>query len=346
MTTVLSLIIQTCSLSCVASAAMTPCGDVQISTVQAPPKYNSWPMVQTLGDKVVCAYSRGSAHTIDEGKRGVYARISDDCGKTWGDEVCVVNDPSVGEVTIGKGLDNVGAMLLWIRRWGKEKGHDLYRTTDGRIFEKISSPSFSPMPMQVTDVFKVPSVGLMSLWFAGEYRNKENGHSWGTLTSVDNGRTWTQHTVEDNLSKADWPTEQSAVHLGGDRILAIARSEGGGGQQFQLTSTDNGKTWKRTRTNITDVRESTPSLIFDSKTGLVYNYYYQRGAKKLKQRIAKAAFIFDHPTKWPEPETLAEGTEERDYDAGNVNVTVYGDRHLMATYSGTTKDCAVFVISR
>ena len=328
-----------------AGVCMSSCGDAQVSTVQSPPGYNSWPMVQALGRKVVCAYSKGSAHTIDEGKRGVYARTSADGGRTWGDEVCIVDDSSVGEVTIGKGVDEDGAMLLWVRRWGKKKGHDLYRTADGKMFEKISSPSFSPMPMQVTDAFKVPGVGLMSLWFAGNYSQKESGHSWGTLTSADNGRTWTQHTVEDDLPKTDWPTEQSAVHLGGGRILAIARSEGDGGRQFQLTSTDSGKTWKRTRTNITDVRESTPSLIFDRKTGLVHNYYYQRGAKKLKRRVAEATFIFDHPSEWPAPEVLAEGAEKRPYDAGNVNATVYDDRHLLALYSGTDRDCAVFVVS-
>ena len=32
---------------------MTPCGGAQVSVVQAPPSYNAWPMVQTLGDKVV-----------------------------------------------------------------------------------------------------------------------------------------------------------------------------------------------------------------------------------------------------------------------------------------------------
>jgi hypothetical protein len=123
------------------------------------------------------------------------------------------------------------------------------------------------MPMQVTDVFHFPGKGLMSLWFAGEYRNKTDGHSWGTLTSTDNGRTWVQRTVEGNLPKSEWPTEQCAVHIGEGRILAIARSEGGGGQQFQITSTDYGVTWKRARTNIKDVRESTPSLICDPKTG-------------------------------------------------------------------------------
>ena len=52
------------------------------------------------------------------------------------------------------------------------------------------------------------------------------------------------------------------------------------------------------------MRESTPSLIYDPKTGLVSNYYYQRGVKKLKRRVVDAAFIFDRPESWPEPEAL------------------------------------------
>ena len=319
------------------------CG-VNVVVVQNAPGYNSWPMVQTIGDKIVCAYSKGSAHTIDEGKRGVYARTSTDGGKTWGEEICVANDPSVGEVTIGRGLDGGGAMLLWVRCWGRAKGHDLYRTIDGKTFEKISSPKFDPMPMQVTDVFSVPGIGLMSLWFAGAYSNMKDGHSWGTLTSADNGRTWTQRTVEDNISMADWPTEQSAVCLGGGRILALARTEVRNAQ-FQLTSVDNGKTWRRERTNIKDVHMSTPSLVFDAKTGIVHNYYYQRGAKKLKRRTAKAGYIFSRPTEWPEPDTLAEGNEVRPHDAGNVNATVYGDRHVLATYSGSPTNATVFVVS-
>lgn len=324
---------------------MLPKGDdVRVSLVQDVQGYNSWPMIQAIGDKLVCAYSKGSKHTIDEGKRGVYAKISVDGGKTWGEEVCVANDPAVGEVTIGKGLDNDGAMLLWVRRWGKAKGHDLYRTVDGKTFEKIASPKFSPMPMQVTDVFHVPDVGLMSLWFAGVYGNMKDGHSWGTLTSTDNGRTWTQRTVEDNISKADWPTEQSAVYLGGGRILAIARTEVRDAQ-FQLTSTDNGKSWKRERTNIRDVSISTPSLVFDSKTGIVHNYYYQRGAKKLKRRTAKADYVFSRPSEWPEPEVLAEGNEDQPWDAGNVNAARAGDRHVLAVYSGSPTNTAVLVVS-
>lgn len=320
-------------------------GDVRVSTVQDVPGYNSWPMVQTVGDRLVCAYSRGSAHTINEGRRGVFARTSTDCGKTWTEEVCVVNDPGLGEVTIGKGLDGDGAMLLWVRNWGKTRRHDLYRSKDCVEWKKVATPSLDPMPMQITDIFKIDGGILMSLWFAGSYSNKEGGHSWGTLTSVDGGRTWTQRTVESGLAKSEWPTEQSAIHLGNGRILAIARCERGGKCQFQLSSVDNGVTWKREPTNIQDVRESTPSLIYDAKTRSVFNYYYQRGTRKLKCRRVNVDQVFGSPMSWPEPTVLAEGKEARDYDAGNVNATAFGNRHYLALYTGSTTDTTVFVVT-
>jgi hypothetical protein len=85
--------------------------------------------------------------------------------------------------------------------------------------------------------------------------------------------------------------------------------------------------------------------MFDAKNGIVYNYYYQRGAKKLKRRVAKADHIFSHPSEWPEPAVLAEGNEVRPHDAGNVNAAVYGDRHVLATYSGSPTSATVFVVS-
>lgn len=317
---------------------------VEVSVVQDAPGYNSWPMVQAVGDRLVCAYSRGSAHTIDEGRRGVYAKTSLDGGATWSDEVCVVNDPALGEVTIGKGLDESGSMLLWVRNWGQTRRHDLYRTRDGVSFERIASPALDPMPMQITDTFKVDGVGLVSLWFAGSYRDG-NDHSWGMLASSDNGLTWTQHTVERGLSKAEWPTEQSAVCLGDGRILAIARSEGDTKVQYQLTSTDGGRTWRKERTNICDVFESTPSLLYDAESKTVFNYYYQRGARLLKCRTAKVDEIFGRPMSWQGAVPIAQGGEQRHFDAGNVNATLLDGRHVLALYSGTKSDTTVFAVS-
>lgn len=314
--------------------------------VQDVPGYNSWPMLQAIGEKLVCVYGRGSGHTIGEDARMLYARTSTDRGKTWTAETLVASSPGYGDVAIGKGLDANGAMLLWVRRVGKDWQHDLYRTTDGVSFILVTTPKLDPVPVQITDVFSVPDVGLMALWFAGKYAEDDN-HSWGTLTSRDNGSTWTQTTVESGLSKGQWPTEPSAVHLGDGKILAIARTEQGNSTteraQFQMLSTDSGATWKRTQTNITDVLISTPSLILDPKTGLLSNYYYQRGAGGvLRRRVVDPSYILDHPREWPASEAVAKGSAAS-IDAGNVNATVINGTHYLSFYSGKSPDTAVLV---
>ena len=330
------------AIAAYAAEAVVPWMNYKI--VQEACGYNSWPMIQAVNGRLCCAYSRGAAHSIGEGRRGVWTRVSSDGGTTWSAESLVADNPDVGEVTVGKGLDADGAMLLWVRSWGKDRHHDLYRSTDGIRFKKIASPKLDPVPMQICDVFAVPEVGLMSLWFSEGYR-ADADRSWGTLTSADGGRTWTRTTVESGLAREDWPTEPSGVSLGGGRILVVARSEGAARHQFQMMSTDAGKTWRKYRTNINDVAESTPSLVFDPKTGLVSNYYYQRGARKLKCRVAEAAAIFDHPTAWPPPVVHFEGKEARAFDAGNVNATELNGMHYVATYTGTTSDTAVVVVT-
>ena len=308
--------------------------------------YNSWPVIQALGDKLVCVYSRGTAHTINEDIRAVYARTSTDGGKTWTTETVVADTPEGGEVTIGKGLDADGAMLLWVRRIGKEWNHDLYRSTDGVTFTHLATPKLDVMPIQITDVFNVPDVGLTALWFAGDYNDDGPSHSWGTLTSTDNGATWTQRVIESELIKAEWPTEPSAVYLGDGKILAVARSELGENttarSQFQMISTDGGTTWRRSRTNIGDVLASTPSLIYDAETGLVSNYYYHRGRGVLRRRVVRPETVFESPLAWPDSEAVALASPST-FDAGNVNATVLGNTHALAFYSGKGADTSVLV---
>jgi len=314
--------------------------------VQDAPGYNSWSFVQALGNTLVCAYSRGKEHRIDERCRGVYVRTSMDGGMTWTPETLVVNTPEFGESAIGKGLDENGAMLLWVRCIGKFNRHDLYRSIDGVSFNRIASLQLDPMPMQITDVFSVPGVGLMSFWFSGKYRDLPE-NSWGTLTSRDNGMSWQQHVVESDLPKDAWPTEQSGVYLGNGRILAIARVEkvtGATGQcQFQLESSDYGVTWRKMQTNIGDVRESTPSLVWDAESGLLSNYYYQRSMGLLKRRVATLDTVWNNPLQWPLPEIVAAGSKN-DYHAGNVNATVLDGKHLCTFYSGNETQTDVMLV--
>lgn len=309
--------------------------------VQEAKGYNSWPMIQALGDKLVCVYSRGAGHTIGDDERAVFARTSVDGGRTWSAETVVANTPGYGEVEVGKGFDASGAMLLWVRRIGQgEWLHDLYRSADGSKFTRVATPKLEVRPMQITDVFAVPGVGLMALWFAGDYGDKPT-NAWGRMTSGDNGATWVQTPIETGLTKAEWPTEPAAVYLGDGRILAIGRTEVGG-TQFQMTSIDHGKTWKRLSTNIGDVAASTPSLVLDPKNGLLSNYYYHRGAGVLRRRVVDPALVFDHPDRWPVSEPVATGSRVT-FDAGNANATVIGDSHYVSFYSGKAPDTGVFV---
>ena len=328
---------------------------VKVTPLAAPPKsyvvqdvsgYNSWPMIEAIGEKLVCVYSRGSAHSIGEDARAVYARTSTDRGRTWTEETVVANTPKYGEVAVGKGQDANGAMFLWVRRIGKDWNHDLYRTTDGVTFTLVATPTLAVTPMQITDVFAVPTVGLMALWFAGNYGDDGPSHSWGKLTSSDNGANWTQTVIESELTKAQWPTEPSAVYLGNGRILAIGRTELGGGSsarsQFQMISTDYGATWTRAQTNIGEVSASTPSLILDPQTGLLSNYYYQRGRGVLRRRVVDPDSVFDHPLAWPDSEAVAIGSPIG-IDSGNVNATAIQGKHYLAFYSGKAPDTAVLV---
>jgi hypothetical protein len=109
-----------------------------------------------------------------------------------------------------------------------------------------------------------------------------------------------------------------------------------------MISTDNGATWTRTRTNISDVAASTPSLILDSKTGPLSNYYFERGRGLLRRRVVDPSHVFDRPLSWPGSEAVATGSKVT-FDAGNANATVIGDTHYISIYSGKTPDTAVVV---
>lgn len=299
-------------------------------------------MIQTLGHRIVCVYTIGEVHDPGEKGRAAYAKYSDDGARTWSERILLDRNDNYGTSSIGKGLDEDGNALFWIRRIGADPRMALYRTSDGKTFDLISTPDLNPNPMQITDVFQTPE-GLQCFWFSDDYNRDRANKSWGLLLSHDNGATWEQRVVEDGLRLDEWPTEPSVVVFGDGRLLAIARSEAGTGNQFQLTSDDWGRTWSKMRTNIDDVQESTPTLLFDARSGIVYNYYYQRGLGLLKLRAVSAEKVFSDPLAWPDPEVIAEGGKDRPFDSGNANAVRFGNRHLITYYSGDPVNCKVVV---
>ena len=310
--------------------------------VESSPGYNCWPMIGKTGNRLVCMYTAGKYHDPSEKGRSVYAKYSDDGGKTWSDRKLVFKGAACGASPIGKGVDECGAALFWVRRLGIEPRMALYRTRNGIDFELVSTPEMKTPAMQITDIFRTPT-GLMCLWFSDDYSRNHTNKCWWAMASVDEGRSWEQHVIERDLALGDWPTEPSVAVLGGGRLLGIARSEGGKGAQFQIVSEDWGKTWKRFRTNIDDVLDSTPSLIYDEKSGIVFNYYFQRGAGVLKCRRAKAATVWTDPSAWGEPEIIAYGEKNRPFDSGNANAIAFGEENLIAFYAGDEKNCRVVV---
>lgn len=311
--------------------------------VEPADEYSCWPMIQAVHGKLVCVYTRGKYHDPGESGRGTFARVSSDGGRTWGPRMTVASDPKVAQSPVAKGSDAFGDALFWVRRFGKAPMMALYRTKDGLSFELVAEPTLDKGPMmQITDVFPVPAVGLMAFWFGGSYADDDRPRRWGTMTSADNGKTWVQRVCGENMKRADWPTEPSGFALADGRIFAIARTEGGG-PQLQLTSQDRGRTWRVMRTNIRDVSQSTPSLVFDTSSGLVRNYYYQRGLGLLKCRTVALADIFDCPAAWPEPVTLVADHGET-YHAGNANAVRADGVDYVTYYTGRDPKCAVMVL--
>ena len=307
--------------------------------------YNAWPVINTLGDRLVISYSRGKAHAVSEGCRDAIVRTSSDGARSWTPERVFAGHPDICEGAEGSGHDSNGALLFWLRCWGRSSvTHELYRSSDAVRFERISVPKLDPFPMQVMDVVPVPEMGLVSLWFGGDYR-AERGHSWGYLLSKDEGRTWSQVTVERDLPKSEWPTEQSLAYLGGGRLLAVSRVENiSGGCLGQLYSEDFGQTWRRTKTSITDVLESTPALLYDADEKMLTLYYFQRGAGLMKRRTARLSdAIADSMTAWSPPQVVAYGRKIRPYDSGNVKAVRHKGSDYLAYYAGDERDVSILV---
>lgn len=296
--------------------------------------YNAFPFIGVVKDKLVCVYSVGKNHT-DNTSVDIFAKTSPN-GVIWSKAKKIISTENVRDTITGLGHDSLGIIYFWNRKGtpvNADYSFDLYKTSDGIVFTKKSSPVFDIKPSHIGDALHIPTVGVIS--FYNTYRATRN--SYGYVLTKDGGETWSQIEIASPTTQSDTPTEIYGVYIGDGKIIALGRSEDSAAM-FQIQSNDYGKTWETKKTNITDVYLSTPTLIYGDD-GYITVYYYNRADGKLKKRRAIASTVFESPSSWGEPSNIASGAVGQ--DAGNANSVKFNGNNIIAYYSGTDTETSV-----
>lgn len=296
--------------------------------------YNAFPFIGVVKDKLVCVYSVGKNHT-DNTSVDIFAKTSPN-GVIWSKAKKIISTENVRDTITGLGHDSLGIIYFWNRKGtpvNADCSFDLYKTSDGIVFTKKSSPVFDIKPNHIGDALHIPTVGVIS--FYNTYRATRN--SYGYVLTKDGGETWSQIEIASPTTQSDTPTEIYGVYIGDGKIIALGRSEDSAAM-FQIQSNDYGKTWETKKTNITDVYLSTPTLIYGDD-GYITVYYYNRADGKLKKRRAIASTVFENPSSWGEPSNIASGAVGQ--DAGNANSVKFNGNNIIAYYSGTDTETSV-----
>lgn len=305
----------------------------------APPKnYTAWPMIAEVNGKLVCLYTEADQHSFTECK--LYMKTSSTNGLTWSEAKEIITEDSGARGITGTGNDSQGNMLIWYMNRNKDWStkHTLYKT-DGNTVTKVCAPDFSfTGGGHIGNIFSVPGEGLFAF-----YNTYGNTRSWGIVKSVDDGLTWEQIPVEENLESAECPVEIDGFYHDG-KILALGRKDKNSGTiaMFQIQSSDNGATWTKEYTNITeDALGNSPSIIFDSQTEDIYMYYFDRNTGKLMRRTATFTGVWDNPGGWSEATVLV-SEPYSGQDTGNAKTVEINGMHFATYYVGTAEDTGIY----
>ena len=313
-------------------------------TIVPPNKYSAWPLIGSIKGKPICIYTVADQHVATE--TSLYMKISTTNGLTWSEPIEIFTEKTGVKGITGIGNNKEGDLLLWYRNglWGPDVDkksspvtHQLYKT-DGRSISLMSSPDFSLRGGHIGNIFQIPNEGLFAFYNTyGDFR------SWGILKSIDDGLTWQQLPIEENIPMGECPVEIECAYIDDNKILALGRkdSEEGTMAMFQIQSFDWGKTWTKEYTNITDSYGNSPSVIFDNKTGIITLYYFVRFEGELKRRIVNFNDVWNSPQNWNDSEVLV--TEPyRGWDTGNVKTVAVKDDHICTYYAGTETTTGIF----
>ncbi|MBQ1186200.1 MAG: hypothetical protein IIX54_00725 [Clostridia bacterium] len=307
-------------------------------SIATPDRYTAWPMLGISSGKLVCVYTVADQHNCTESK--LYMKSSSSDGFAWTAPKEVFTEKTGVKGITGTGNDSKGNMLLWYRdrnpnTWATT--HELYRL-DGTAMTQISAPDFIfPGGAHIGNIFTVENELFCF------YNTYGNTRSWGLLKSVDDGLTWEQIPIEENLPKAECPVEIEGVYLGAGKVLLLGRKDANEGTiaMFQMQSTDYGKTWSREYTNITDSLGSSPSMILDSNSGKISLYFFARTSGQLKRREVNYKDVWSNPKNWSNSEIL-ESESARGQDTGNVKTVAINGLHIATYYAGNSSTTGIY----
>lgn len=303
--------------------------------VAEPTAYKSWPFVGVAGGKLLCLYSVGTSHT--DAHSSIYVKYSDN-GAIWSADRGIISTDSQRENVTGKGYDEDGELIFWVRRGApgdSDTTFELWKATDYKTFEQVSTPTFATANGHIGDIVNVPGHGLFAFW--NTYGNER---SWGYAKSTDNGETWTETTIETGQTTTSCPVEMSAVYLGNGKILVMGRQDWDGNYgMFQIQSDDYGETFTKHSTNI-NYSGSTPSVLYDSESDTISMYCYLRYTGELSLFTTLSETVWNNPTSWTSGTVIA--TAATGGNAGNVNACQFGDIQIASFYSGDSTNTGIY----
>lgn len=304
--------------------------------VAEPTTYKSWPFVGVAGGKLLCLYSVGTSHK--DTCSSIYAKYSDN-GVIWSSDRSIISAGLQRYNVTGKGYDENGDFIFWVRRGAPGASgttFELWKATDYKTFEQVSTPTFATANGHIGDIVNVPGHGLFAFW--NTYGSER---AWGYVKSTDNGKTWVETVIESDLTPTNCPVEMSPAYIGDGKILVMGRQDWNrDAGTFQIQSNDFGETFTKYSTNM-KVSGATPSVIYVSETDTVYQYYFDRADGQLKLRTALIETIWNNPTSWPSAEIIAQ-VDGRGQDTGNVNACQFGDIQIASFYSGNSTNTGIY----
>lgn len=313
---------------------------IQKITVVTPHKYSAWPLIGSVRGKLVCPYTVADQHYTNN--TALFMKTSDDNGVTWSEPEEIFTEKTGIKGLTGLGYNNQGDMLLWYRNGlpgGPDVTHQLYKY-DGESITLVSTPDFALRGGHIGNIFRIEGKGLFAF-----YNAYGKPCSWGILKSCDEGVTWEQIPIEENLTRAECPVEIECAYVKDNKILALGRKdvEEGTVAMFQIKSSDYGETWTKEYTNVTDSYANSPSVIFDNKKDEVKLYYFVRFEGKLKCRTVNFNDVWNNPQNWSLPQILATETYGG-LDTGNVKTVAVNGIHFCTYYAGTPTTTGVYGI--